>query len=64
MIMEKLKVLLTVISLGFFTTGCSVGVPSPLKTGSWYYGEIDSDHIGFDIVFPWATRPSDKESTE
>ena len=44
----------TALVLGFLlTSSCSVGVPSPLKTGSWYYGEIDKDHIGFDIVFPW-----------
>jgi len=54
----KFKVIkIGLLLVGFLlTSSCSVGVPSPLKTGSWYYGEVDGDHIGFDIVFPWAER--------
>lgn len=53
---KRLKILSQVAALSFILTGCAIGVPSPLKTGSWYYGEIDGDHAGFDVVFPWASR--------
>lgn len=53
---KNIKKVLTLLVILGFTAGCSVGMPSPLKTGSWYYGEVNSDHIGFEVVFPWAQR--------
>lgn len=51
--------------VGFLlTSSCSVGVPSPLNTGSWYYGEVDGDHIGLEVVFPWADREKDTPEGE
>ena len=54
----KFKVIkIGLLLVGFLlTSSCSVGVPSPLKTGSWYYGEVNKDHIGLEVVFPWAVR--------
>ena len=60
---DSMKYVKTIVTLGllYVTLGCQVGTPSPLQTGSWWYGEIDSDHIGFDVVFPWATRTYNPE---
>lgn len=55
---KKYKILSLVAALGL-TIGCSVGTPSPFRTGSWYYGEVTEEHIQLELVFPWAERTGD-----
>jgi len=59
-----IKKFFAVAAVFFMLTACQFSIPSPMGTGSTYKGEINSDHIQAEIVFPWASQKQEEENKE